>query len=400
MADRNLAFYGDSIGEEVYAIDIDRMQLAARIPTGLGPYPVDKVADDTLFAITRNEASITPIDLNSLTNKPKIGLGHRPRSSAPNPKNNGLVLVSGADRPMTSVVDLSSGRVRLTVGSYAPGPVDGFGGSLASGHERWVDADRFFVLDRVNRSIQVYSAGTGSLVWGTRTPSPVHHLQADNAVVSRWFAVCEGIPHAIIPPAIMVVVERGGAFSISDMLFLPIPAGDIARSGGHHVDAPTDDQRHLYVGSSEGNTYVLEKDPLRVVSVLPTGLGNGHTGFTQVDGRRLAITINHTDRHVTVIDADRHQTIAHIEVTKAEPKNASERTQGHTSIVRGNRFYMMASLDARFCEIDLEQMKVSKTLDLPHDAPPLSHKPVPMQGTFVPSAPAAGGGARLLTQCC
>jgi len=278
------------------------MSLERRIPTGLGPYPVDKVADDTLFAITRNEPSVTPIDLSSLTEKPKVALAHRPRSSTQNPTKNGLVLVSGADRPMTSVVDLSLGRVRLAVGSYAPGPVDGFGGSLASGHERWVDGDRFFVIDRVNRSIQAYSAGNGSLPWGTRTPSPVHHLQADNPAGPRWFAVCEGVPYALIPPAIMTIVGRGGAFEVADMLFLPVAAPDVSRSGGHHVDVSTD-QRHLFLGSNEGKTYVLEKDTLRLVGVIPTGLGNGHTGFADIAGHRLAITINHTDRHVSVIDA-------------------------------------------------------------------------------------------------
>ena len=33
-----LAFYGDSEGSEVFAIDISAMSLLCRIPTGLGPY--------------------------------------------------------------------------------------------------------------------------------------------------------------------------------------------------------------------------------------------------------------------------------------------------------------------------------------------------------------------------
>lgn len=137
MASASLAFYGDSIGAEVYAIDVDRMALAARIPTGAGPYPVDRVDQATLFAVTRGEASITPIDLASLTARSKIALPHKPRSASPakdNPK--GLALVSGADKPLTSVIDLTTGAVVRTVGRDTADKPSGFGGTLASGHER------------------------------------------------------------------------------------------------------------------------------------------------------------------------------------------------------------------------------------------------------------------------
>lgn len=398
MASASLAFYGDSIGAEVYAIDVDRMALAARIPTGAGPYPVDRVDQATLFAVTRGEASITPIDLASLTARSKIALPHKPRSSSPakdNPK--GLTLVSGADKPLTSVVDLTTGAVVRTVGRDTADKPSGFGGTLASGHERWADQARllFFVFDRVHRTIDVYSAEDGARIWGVDTPGPVHHLQPDDGGHSRWFAVCEGDPAALVPPAIMTI-EAGsdGGFAVTDLLFLPIAPADRSRMGSHHADLSLDG-RYLYVGSNEGRTYVLEKDPLRTVSAIPTGLGNGHTGFLELDGRRLAVTINHTDRHVTVIDVVRHQPIGSVEVTRATA-TGSQRTQGHTSGVRDGFFYMMASLDAVFVEIDLKELKVARTLALPTDTPPHRGRPVPMQGTFVWTSPAA----RVVTDCC
>jgi hypothetical protein len=139
----------------------------------------------------------------------------------------------------------------------------------------------------------------------------------------------------------------------------------------------------------------VEKDPLRTVASLPTGLGCGHTGFADVNGRRLAVTINHTDQHVTVIDADSRAPVKDIEVTTATP-SGSQRTQGHTSGLRGKFFYMMASLDAVFVEIDLERLEVTRRLALPTDAPPHGGRPVPMQGTFAWQ----DATARTLTDCC
>lgn len=394
----SLAFYGDSVGAEVYAIDVDSMALAARIPTGAGPYPVDRVSPDTLFAITRNEPSVTPIDLASLQPRQKIKLPHKPRSSSAAQDNpNGLVLVSGADKPMTSVVEVATGNVRLTVGRDTTEKPRGFGGSLASGHERWADKGRllFFVLDRVFRRIDVYSAQDGGHVWGVDTPGPVHHLQLDGAKLTRWFAVCEGDPAALVPPAIMAVETDGiGGFGVTDLLFLAVQPADRLRMGSHHVDL-SPDKRLLYVGSNEGKTYVLAKDPLRNVTTIPTGLGNGHTGFVQVNGKQLAVTINHIDQHITVIDADRQQQIGDIGVTKAVP-SGSQRTQGHTSGVRDRFFYMMASLDAVFLEVDLYRMAITRTLALPTGAPPHGGRPVPMQGTFVWQT----ATARILTDCC
>jgi len=36
-----IAFYGDSDGSEVLVIDVDKMCLTSRVPTGRSPYPVD-----------------------------------------------------------------------------------------------------------------------------------------------------------------------------------------------------------------------------------------------------------------------------------------------------------------------------------------------------------------------
>lgn len=394
----SIAFYGDSIGSEVYALDIDRWSLIERIPTGIGPYPVDLVAPNLLFAITRGETSVTPIHTTSLKPGSKINLPHKPRSAS-NSKDNpkGLVLVSGADQPMTSVVDIVANKVTLTVGRHSNEKPRGFGGALASGHERWADASKhlFFLIDRTNRKVDVYNATSGDLRWSIDSPGPIHHLQPDNKKKFRWFAVCEGDPAAKVPPAIMAIeMDTDSNFSVTDLFFLPIKPSERPKMGSHHADL-SPDKRHIYVGSNEGRTFVLAKDSLRHVATLNTGKGAGHTGFLEFDGDIWAVTINHVDKHVSLIDAERHRLIKNIEVTKVAPVGG-QRTQGHTTGVRKNFFYMMASLDGDFIEVDVKAGKVTRRLALPRTAPPHNGLPIAMQGTFVWQDPTA----RTLTDCC
>lgn len=389
---RALAFYGDSVGDEVFAIDVDRMTLAARIPTGQGPYPVDEVAPGRLlFAITRKENAITPIDLATLAPLDPIPLPHKPRSSQGSPL--GLVLVSGADRPLTSVVDLASSTVRATVGIDAPGVVEDFGGSLASGHERWLPGyEGFLLLDRVHRTIAVYRSGTAEKLWSVNSPTSMHHLVPDPNETSKWFAVCEGNPKSRVPPSVLVLVEEGMGFSVASHLFLPVPDYDLPRMGGHHLDFHPD-KRHIYIGSNEGRCYVIDKARMQVVATITTGLGHGHTGFAKVGEGILAVSVNHIDQHVSIIDAVSHRLLENVVITSKVP-TGSQRTQGHTTGVRDGKFYVMASLDARFCEIDLESRKLVRTLDLPR-RDSATTDPIPMQGTFVWQAP-----ARMATNCC
>lgn len=248
---------------------------------------------------------MTPIDRSSFTPQPKIALPHKPRSSQKNA--NGLVLVSGADKSMTSVIDLNTRSVILTVGMNIPSTIDDFGGRLACGHEKWLpDNQRFFLLDRINRTISVYRVTDGVKVWSVNTPSSVHHLVNDRATPSIWYAMCEGGPKALTPPSIMVIEETSNGFAVRHNEFLPVEAHMMSRMGSHHLDLHPNGV-HIYAGSNEGETFVFDRSELRKRDTIPTGTGNGHTKFSP-DGR-LATTINHTDKFVTVIDATRHEVL-------------------------------------------------------------------------------------------
>jgi outer membrane protein assembly factor BamB len=310
-----------------------------------------------------------------------------------------LILVSGADRPLTSIVDGATGTVVMRVGRDITGTVDGFGGSLASGHEHWIDDERFFVLDRFAPTIAIYNLrSSGIPVWISETPGPVHHVRPDPEFPGRWYAACEGRPASGIPPSIVVMEADPaavGGFRVTAVVELPIAAADLRDSGAHHVDiAPGGGL--LFVGSAEGNTYGLRRDTLTFVYKGRTGLGCGHTGFVAINGVTRAVTINHFATFVSVLDTKTGQNIVDIEVSNTS--STTRRTQGHTSFVRGEKIYMMASLDADFVEVDLASGAVTRRLNLGISG----QRPYPMQGVFVtpPNARMAEGTGRLLTQCC
>lgn len=384
-----LAFYGDSEGSEVFAIEITSMSLLCRIPTGLGPYPVDAVGRTHVLASTRKEQSVTPIDIASLAPLPKVSLSHKPRSSSTH--DNGLTLVSGADSPVTSVIDSRTWSVVATFGDPLAGKVEDFGGQLASGHERWLpDGDRFFLLDRIRRRVSLYRLSTSELLWSVNTPTSCHHLAPDPSGSGVYFALCEGNQSAKIPPSVMRLVPNGIQFLVDGHSFLSVEPALLGTCGGHHVDVSGD---FLYCGSNEGITYVLRKDTLAPVTRIVTGSGNGHTGFIQESGQSLGITINHTAQFITIFDVITHTPLRSVQISSASA-TPTRRTQGHTSGKIGKHFYMMASLDSTFHEIDALAGVITRSLAIPATASSAS-LPFPMQGVFVLDAPGAH-----CTQCC
>jgi DNA-binding beta-propeller fold protein YncE len=143
--------------------------------------------------------------------------------------------------------------------------------------------------------------------------------------------------------------------------FCPFPDYGYHIMGAHHGDFHPDGV-HIYVGSAEGHTFVINKDTMTVVAEIATGAGNGHTHF--VPERNIAIAINHDDTFVTVIDTQAHSFVKDIGVTiPAEP---GRKAQGHTTGVSPDQrfFYGTASDAGIFFEIDLDELEVSRAVFL------------------------------------
>ncbi len=373
----NLAYYGDWDSNRVFIIDVDEMTLLETVTgTGDGPYGVDQQDETKAYALTRKTESLTVIDNYYLENTGDILLEHKPRSTNFN-MDTGLTLVSGADKVMTSIIQVDHDKVVKVMGFDGAATPHDFGGSLATGHPLWIDNERFFMLDRAERQIQLWNR-KGKLLSVIDTPTSVHHIfQAPSGGLDYiYYAVVEGNQGESLSPSILrfkilrgdlVVTAEAVLSDYGSEILDPelTPDLDPAVMGSHHATFHPDGV-HIYIGSAEGHVFVVHKNSMKIVAMIDTGKGSGHVTFAPT--HNLAFVTNHNDTYMTVIDTTTHTFLKNIEV--ASIASPAFKSQSHTSGVSPDMryFYSAASHDGVFFEIDMEveieNMEVSDTLQL------------------------------------
>jgi len=371
------AFYGDRMLDRVVVVDVQNMELTADISTvGIDPYPVDQAGTlDKVYAITRGSNSIDVYDATSMQLLSVMELEHYPRSSEAYNSTLGLQLVTGVDKPMASLIDVKRDLVVASVGDNSlTSPFD-YGGSNATGHPYWFDESKFALIDRGNRTIHMYKVTKSkgrkgrkarlhiSLINSIQTPTAVHHfVKRDTSLLHginrhTYYALSEGSPDSGISPSILeYAIVRGRLVFVKE---IRLSEDNIENMGSHHADLHPDGI-HLYVGSTEGNVYVVNIENMQVVSVIEAGLGAGHTTF--VPEKNIAIVTNHKDTFVTIVDTINHKSIKNVTVS-GESIN-DEILQSHSSFISPdmNFFYAFATDNGIFYELNLETLEVSRTL--------------------------------------
>ena len=112
-----------------------------------------------------------------------IQLEHYPRSVTCNQESS-LCIVSGRKTPVASVIEVKYHQVVAKVGSDIETTPTNYGGSLATGHPFWVTNDKFLLLDRANRKIDLYTVSKRRnkyyVIFGNsmRVSSSAHHVLA------------------------------------------------------------------------------------------------------------------------------------------------------------------------------------------------------------------------------
>lgn len=363
----NLAYFGDWNSNAIYIFDVDHMSLIATVEgTGDGPYGIDQQSPEKAYALTRRVESLTIVDNQTLENSGFISLAHKPRSTSYNPGTD-LSLVSGGDKAMTSIIRVEDDKVVRVVGKDALTVPSDFGGSLSTGHPKWVAGRKFFMIDRAAREIQLWHFNNGKLAT-LQTTTSVHHIfQAPVSTGQKganhvYYAVEEGNRDEAISPAILRfkfqrdrLVETGRvALSSID------PSTYNASTMGAHHAAFRPDGEYIYVGSAEGNLFVIHSRSMKVIKVIEVGLGAGHATFLPT--RNQAIITNHNDTFVSVIDTDNHEWVRNVEV--ALSASPDYKSQAHTSGVSMDEqyFYSTASHDGIFYRIDLGTWVVEEAL--------------------------------------
>jgi len=385
------AFYGDKVLNRVVAIDVHKMKLAGAVDTqGLTPYPVDQAGTlDKVYAITRGSKSVDVIAADSLKPLGIIRLQHKPRSGESYNARLGLALIAGANKPMTSIIDVVNDTVVAVAGDNVETVQEADnGGTLSSGHPAWLSKNRFVVIDRVNRVIQLYGIkkvqrkGNLDYTWKVTyldevaTPTSVHHIlhrdlgQLSEFEKHNFYALAEGSAKEGIHPGILKLrLHKDDRLTLDDSVFFD--RFDAAIMSSHHADFHPDGE-HIYAGSTEGHLFIVNRLNMSIERVIKTGLGTGHTRFVPAKG--LAIVTNHHDTFLTVINSEKHRKIT--DVTVSGPKTQGQILQSHTNFVSPDSmyYYAFASDNGIFFEFNLQSLKVERTLYTGG---------APVQGTFI-----------------
>lgn len=375
------AFYSDTQLERSLAIDLETMQVKKEIySTGENTYNVD-ILDfenrlDKIYVMTRKSNSIDVIDTKTLENSKTIPLEHHPRSSAYNGVAK-LMLISGSDKVNASLVDVETDEVVMVVGDgRVAKPLD-YGGSNATGHPCWFSENQFGLLDREKRTVELFKIEKENGVWKASSqdkidiPTSVHHIirEGDSSAVmsgnsddfvlgiKTFYAVIEGSHKDKIAPGILKITLKDDKLIVGKKM--DIGFDESVEKGLHHVSFhPTEEI--LYMPSKEGKVYVVDYKNMKVKSTIKTGKGSGHIIF--VPTRDLAIVTNHKDKFITIINTKTNKHIKDIVVSDDSINNTI--LQSHTQYVDEdeNYFYAFATDNGLFYELDLEKLKISRTL--------------------------------------
>jgi len=108
--------------------------------------------------------------------------------------------------------------------------------------------------------------------------------------------------------------------------------------------------------------FVVNKNSMKIEKMIVTGSGSGHTTFVPMYDR--AFVTNHNDTYMTVINTIDHSWLMNIEV--AGSASSGYKSQAHTSSIGpdGKYFYSAASHDGVFFEIDVENLVISRQLNV------------------------------------
>ena len=371
-----VGYYSDNNSNRVFIVDPRNMLEVAVIETfGDQPYPIDKVGNDKVYVSTRNSTSLDIIDYDGevFFNPGVILLQHRPRSVSYN-SNTNMALVSGVRKAMMSLIDVNSDSVVAVVGSP-----DEVGSGTITGHPFWVDDDEFLLTDRARQLVHLYKITMHAIKKGgkkgshvkvvlqdtIKTPGPVHHFsKIPGATFGRdtrtFYGSAEGEGEDDINPSVIEI--RVPAFKSQINLIGRVElTGDASVMGAHHFGMHPDGV-HIYMGSKEGNTFIIDRNSMSIVNVVSSGSGSGHTTFDA--SANIAIETNHTDTFMTLIDTNTHTKLVDIPGVASEPTDGNK-SQSHTSSfdpMSSGMFYTAASQDGNLIEIDAISGEITRTL--------------------------------------
>lgn len=420
------AWFGDKENDQIDVVDVNRMQLIDEIPTGhqktyaaeVVKWHGQKSRTPKMYIDNRGSDAIDVLDSATDEIVKTIELPFHPRSISVN-KETGLVAVSGVDKPMTAIIDARSDTLIAAVGEnnvtypVTSGHAYVSSGTLACGHPAWLDESHFVLLDRQNKTIKTYKifkdadgAWQTSLVNTVHTSSPVHNLippeihgEAGHRIGSSpskrsredhdemkedskghnggkhlgkerystvFYATEEGAED-VYPAVLKLEFDEETGLKIVDRLEIKKEGLSANVMGVHHLNFMKD-QKHIYVGSDEGNLFIVDysQSPMRIEKIVPAGKGAGHTD--EFKHGNIAVVINHKDKFITVMNTLDNTKIADIDVSEIPDDLVGKvQTQSHPQYHfsrDGRYFYMFLTEEGALVKVDLQTKEVADRLDI------------------------------------
>ncbi len=337
---------------------------------GINPHSIDRAGDSDKFYV-RTQSSKSFDVVNFQTRKVKtIDLqGDTPRSIGATNLKYHIQLLPAKFRPLIYIIDTDSNEIIGRVGDDL-----NFYKSTANGHTGWIDSKHFVLLDRINKKLSVYEVidHGGSLDFEKTQTIDVqtsYHgiMRIENVKYSEdlytFYGMGEGDIKDSIPPFITKLKFNPnlGKFKQISKTYLKFSTKKVnGVTPKTHHGGISPNGIDLFIPTTDGKLYIIDRFSMKIKKVLKVGLGAGHVYFSKA--KNLAIISNHDAPFVSVIDLKSLKVIKNIKIT--DKKFDKEKLQPHTSYISrtGRYFYTFSTADGDFLRIDLDKLKVKDRL--------------------------------------
>ena len=356
----NVIYYGDVNSDMVIGMDVESMSLKSIVASnGVNPYEITAATNNDLYVINRTDYNIGFYDssINRITSE--ISLNFMPRSLSIQGSD---MLISSVNEPSEAVVSDDTLSDTYSDSTYIQ-PTS-FGGSNATGHPIWIDEQYFLLLDRTENTIELYKKGVYQPVSKVTTSSSVHHVMNRDGL---FYGILEGIQGGTAPGVIKFTVSNGQITVLLERLlseFSGMPVDFQPATWGSHHGALHPSTDYIYLGSAEGNVFVLDLATLNLADTFVSGKGIGHFLFYN----DILITTNHYDNFKSFYDATQPTANRFIKNLYFSMTTYSGITmQSHTTHVLDGYLYFVfnTDVDSTLFKINLSTLEVTDSLLMP-----------------------------------
>lgn len=354
-------YYGNVNDDTVILLDIEKMQLKEVINSnGVNPYEISQGLGTELYVINRSDYTIGILDTTTDSIEDEIALSFYPRSISINLND---ILLTSANEPAAAIITSNTASQSYTDSAYVA-PVS-FGGTNATGHPVWVDDNYFLLLDRTENTIELYQKDNNTPIDKLTTQSSVHHVMYKNGY---YYGISEGEQgENPVSPGIVKFSVSNGKINLSIERLLnslsTLPDDFNSATWGAHHGAFHPSSDYIYVGSAEGNVFVLDLEQLTLVDTFKSGKGVGHFTFYN----NMLITTNHYDNFKSFYDATNPKLNTFIKELKfSNQVYLGVTMQSHTTHIVDDKLYFMFNTDknSTLYKINLETITIEDSFTL------------------------------------